>query len=447
MRRQMIFPLIIAIVILLLLIIFRPAQLLSAGLIVVVLLLVASIVSFERTLIMPLTKLMETLTLRMEGDKSARIAFFAKGEIGRIFHTLNELDYQQQAEQQQLEHNLNRLNTVFTQMTDGVIILDRDSKIESANQAALTLFSVTHAEAMEGSFAQLVRHHEIIELLNRCIDSQEPQQTVVDIRRNGLFLQVDVTPLISADVQGYVVLLHDLTITRRMETVRRDFISNVSHELRTPLASVRAVVETLQDGALDDRPMAERFLNRAAQEVDSMTHMVSELLELSKIESGKVPLRLESCELQPIVASVVERLQSQVERKSLQLEVQLRDDLPSVLVDAQRIEQVLTNLLHNATKFTPTGGRIRLGASQNDNELIVSVRDNGSGIPESDLSRVFERFYKTDRSRHSGGTGLGLAIVKHVVQAHGGDIWATSKEGKGSVFYFTLPIVEPMKAT
>ena len=447
MRRQIVLPLSITIAVLLLLLVFRPIQLLmSVGLIVAILCLVTAVVSFERTLVVPLTNLLETLELRKQGDKSARIGLFARGKIGRILHILNELDYQQQAKQQHLERNLNRLNTVFTQMTDGVVILERDSKVKSANQAALTLFSATHTEAIQGSFAQLVRHHEIIDVLDHCISSQEPQQTVVDMRRNGLFLQIDVTPLISADVQGYVVLLHDLTTIRRMETVRRDFVSNVSHELRTPLASVRAVIETLQDGALDDRPMAERFLGRAAQEVDSMTQMVSELLELSKIESGKVPLRLESCELQPIINSAAERLQSHLERKSLRLEMQLRDDLPTVLIDAQRIEQVLTNLLHNATKFTPEGGRIRVGASRNNHELMVSVRDNGVGIPANDLSRVFERFYKADRSRHSGGTGLGLAITKHIIQAHGGDIWVTSKERKGSVFYFTLPVAEDVKA-
>ncbi|MGB1253199.1 MAG: sensor histidine kinase [Candidatus Promineifilaceae bacterium] len=401
---------------------------------------------FQHEFLEPIARLKGLLEQRAAGDKSVRFGFLPKGEIGRILHRLSELDRQEKEEQQRLEHSLDRLNTVFTQMVDGVIIVGRAGWVESANQAALTLFSTAHADAIDGSFAQLVRQHEIIEILQRCVDSQEPQNAVVDMRRNGLFLQVDVTPLIDDGVQGYVVLLHDLTSIRRMETVRRDFISNVSHELRTPLASVRAVIETLQDGALDDRPMAERFLGRAAHEVDSMTQMVSELMELSRIESGKVPLQLLPSPLQEIVDSTVEQLGSHIERKNLQVEIKIPADLPDVLADAQRVRQVLTNLLHNATKFTPDNGRIRINASKNDSEIMVSVRDSGVGIPEEDLPRVFERFYKTDRSRNSGGTGLGLAIAKHIVQAHGGDIWVTSKINRGSVFYFTLPISEDVKA-
>ena len=401
---------------------------------------------FEQEIVTPLSRLKDVLDRRSAGERTARMALLPQGEVGRMLYMLGELDQQQQIEQQLLENNLNRLNAVFTQMVDGVVIVGRDEWVESANRAALMLFKADRHHAINGSFAQLVRQHEIIDVFQRCVESQEPQNAVVDMRRNGLFLQVDVTPLIDEGVQGYVVLLHDLTTIRRLETVRRDFISNVSHELRTPLASVRAVVETLQDGALDDRPMAERFLGRAMHEVDSMTQMVAELLELSRIESGKVPLQLVSSEIRPIIDSVVEQLQSQVKRKNLRLDVRLPKKPTAVLVDSKRIRQVLSNLVHNATKFTPEGGRIRIDCSRNDTELMISVRDSGVGIPEEDLPRVFERFYKADRSRHSGGTGLGLAIAKHIIQAHGGDIWVTSKVDRGSVFYFTLPIAEHLSA-
>jgi two-component system phosphate regulon sensor histidine kinase PhoR len=240
------------------------------------------------------------------------------------------------------------------------------------------------------------------------------------------------------------VLLQDLTTVRRLETVRRDFISNISHELRTPLASLHAVVETLQDGALDDPPAAQRFLRRAEEEVDALTNIVEELLELSRIESGQVPLKLKATAVFDLILPPLERLQTQAERGQLELIAQLTAQLPPVLADAERIQRVMTNLLYNAIKFTPAQGKIIVSAEVEKDEMIISVKDTGIGIPDSDIDRIFERFYKLDRARTRGrgGTGLGLAICKHVVEAHNGRIWVKSREGKGSTFYFSLPLAE-----
>jgi two-component system phosphate regulon sensor histidine kinase PhoR len=232
--------------------------------------------------------------------------------------------------------------------------------------------------------------------------------------------------------------------------VRRDFISNISHELRTPLASLKALVDTLRDGALDDPPAAQRFLDRIETEVDAMTQMVQELLELSRIESGRVPLRLVPTPVADVVTPPLERLHPQAERAGLSLTVDLPSDLPPVLADAERVRQVVTNLLHNAIKFTRPGGSVTLRAYTLEDEgllpkvdrhrsaVIIEVADTGVGIPADDLPRIFERFYKADRARSGGGTGLGLAIAKHIVQGHGGRIWAESIEGQGSTFYFSL---------
>jgi two-component system phosphate regulon sensor histidine kinase PhoR len=255
-------------------------------------------------------------------------------------------------------------------------------------------------------------------------------------------------------------MLQDLTRVRRLETVRRDFISNISHELRTPLAGLKALADTLRDGALEDPPAARRFLDRIEVEVDALTQMVEELLELSRIESGRMPLRLRPTPVAEVVLPPVERLRPQVERAELQLEVDL-DDLPPVLTERERMQQVVTNIVHNAIKFTPAGGRISITGRTMDVDqegrptgdlyglapenlspgkwVVLAVRDTGVGIPAEDMDRIFERFYKIDRARSGGGTGLGLAIAKHIVQAHGGQIWAHSREGQGSTFYFTLP--------
>jgi two-component system phosphate regulon sensor histidine kinase PhoR len=204
---------------------------------------------------------------------------------------------------------------------------------------------------------------------------------------------------------------------------------------------LKAVVETLRDGALDDPPAAHRFLDRADREVDALTQMVQELLELSRIESGKVPLRLSPTPVADVIAPAVERLRPQADRNRIELTVEIPADLPPVLIDAQRVQQVVSNLLHNAIKFTPAGGQVTIRAKDGDAEMVrVEVTDTGIGIPTGDLPRIFERFYKTDRARSSGGTGLGLAIARHLVQAHGGEIRARSKEGHGSTFTFTLPV-------
>ncbi len=239
------------------------------------------------------------------------------------------------------------------------------------------------------------------------------------------------------------MILQDLSAVRRLEKVRRDFVSNVSHELRTPLASLAALVDTLRDGALDDPPAAQRFLDRMEVEVDKMTQMVQELLELSRVESGQLPLRLSPTTVQQVVSPAVERLSTQAERAGVALKVELPDDLPRIVVDSERVQQVIINLVHNGIKFTPSGGSVTIRAALDaarPGMLVISVRDTGVGIPADNLSRIFERFYKTDRARSGGGTGLGLAIAKHTVLAHGGSIWVKSREGEGSDFMFTVPV-------
>jgi two-component system phosphate regulon sensor histidine kinase PhoR len=212
--------------------------------------------------------------------------------------------------------------------------------------------------------------------------------------------------------------------------------------LRTPLAGLKALVDTLRGGAIKDRPAAKRFLKRMDTELDTLTQLVEELLELTRIESGQAPLRLAPNLVTEIVIPAVERLRPQAERSGVELSVELPQDLPTVLVDVEQSRLVLTNLIHNAVKFTPPGGKITISAQANEDEMVFTVKDTGVGIPDDDLLRVFERFYKADRARSGGGTGLGLAIAKHVIQAHGGRIWAESVEGQGSTFFFTLPLVE-----
>lgn len=328
-----------------------------------------------------------------------------------------------------------RLATVLDQLTDGVIIADADGRVQFANPAAGKLFGTSNPT--QQSVAQVVRSHPLIEAWKRCQQTRELQLETVELPIRKQYLQIIVIP--DRHEGGSLLLAQDLTQVRKLETVRRDFISNVSHELRTPLASLKALTETLQGGALTDPEAGPRFLDRIHTEVDALTQMTQELLDLSRIESGQVQLNFETISPRKLIHSAADRMKAQVERAHLKLDVKCEDGLPNIKADKSRLEQVLVNLIHNAVKFTKPGGRIILGAEPVSDGVRCAVQDTGVGIPSESLPRIFERFYRVDSSRTGSGTGLGLSISKHIVEAHGGKIWAESEEGRGSVFYFEIP--------
>ena len=397
-----------------------------------------------------------TLTTRrvLTGDRRARMMHYGRGEAGGFIHLYNQLLDLDNQQIDELTEERDQLASVLAYMADGVIIADAYGYVRQVNPASMRLLSATEKKALGRPIAETLRHHQLIDLWQQCQREKQEQLAAVEIGRD-LFLQAVMTPILRHGSLVYLVILQDLTTIRRLETIRRDFISNLSHELRTPLASLRAVVETLQDGALTDPPAATRFLSRAEHEVETLTQMVEELLELSRIESGRVPLKLSATAVSDLILPPLERFYTRAARDNIELVVDIPGDLPKVLADANRVQQVITNLLHNALKFTPHG-RITIYAftaktapkqvSQMIADLppcvIIALADSGIGIPAEDLQRIFERFYKSDRARTRGqsGTGLGLAIARHIVQAHNGRIWAESKEGKGSTFYFTLRI-------
>ncbi|GAB4402414.1 MAG: hypothetical protein OHK003_29820 [Anaerolineales bacterium] len=328
-----------------------------------------------------------------------------------------------------------RLATLLEQLTDGVLIADADGRVQFANPAVCKLFAIENP--IPQSVAQVVRSHQLIEAWKRCQQTREIQIEAVEIPIRRQYLQIIVIP--DRHEGGSLILAQDLTQVRKLETVRRDFISNVSHELRTPLASLKALTETLQGGALTDPEVGPRFLDRIHTEVDALTQMTQELLDLSRIESGQVQLNFESISPRKLIHSAAERMKAQAERANLKLDVRCEDGLPNIKADKGRLEQVLVNLIHNAVKFTKPGGRVTLSAESVPGGVRCAVRDTGVGIPSESLSRIFERFYRVDSSRTGSGTGLGLSISRHIVEAHDGKIWAESEEGRGSVFYFEIP--------
>ncbi len=318
----------------------------------------------------------------------------------------------------------------------GVLLLDGERRITMLNSAAAKLFRVSESAAPGQTFIGMVRDYELDAIVQKCLETKQSQTGVIQTRGSKQYIELKTMPISS----GAFVLVQDLTNIKHLEKVRQDFIANISHELRTPIASLKAIVETLQNGAISDKKVAGDFLRRLQVETDKMAQMVTELNDLSRIESGNCSLHLAPVNMASLTKRVIDRLKAQADRAHLSLIQNTPFNLPPALADENRIEQVLINIVHNAVKFTPVNGKITVSAGVEDSHLVVSVSDTGIGIPSDDLPRIFERFYKVDKARSGGGTGLGLAIAKHIVQAHGGNIWVESEEGKGSVFTFTLPL-------
>jgi two-component system phosphate regulon sensor histidine kinase PhoR len=405
--------------------------------------------------IRPVRRLTTAVDRMAGGDLGSRLLPTTQDEVGQLTRSFNYMADQLQEKVASLALERTRSATVLEHMADGVMITDENGVIVLCNAAAARILRYDETRATGRRFSQVAHSHQLIDLWNRCYETGEEQNETVETLLHGNFLHAIITPLQESDPPRFLVMLQDLTHIRRLETVRRDFISNVSHELRTPLASLSLVVETLRDGAIEDPPAARRFLSHMATELASLTQLVEELLELSRIESGRVPLSAGPTKVLKLIQKPVKRLRPQAELKGVELTVSLPEDLPAVQADPKRIQQVVTNLLHNAIKFTPAGGTITIaarsggmgtsapeGSTIDSDTVVISVADTGVGIAEEDLTRIFERFYKTDQARAEEGTGLGLAISKHIVQGHGGAIWVESIEGVGSTFYFSLPAAD-----
>lgn len=389
----------------------------------------------------PLRELTRSVQELKPGETLSLAAATRQDEIGRLSRAFEHLTAQLNQQIQDLRAERGKLAAVLVNMSDAILIVDGDGKVRLLNPAAMLLFNVEEAQALGASLVTVVRNHQFVELWRKCILSGEPQTAVFEIGPEQRFIQAAAASLAPTIPDETLLVLHDLTRVRRLETVRRDFVSNVSHELRTPLASLKALAETLQEGALEDPPAARRFLQQMENEIDNLTQMVRELLELSRIESGRVPLERKWIAASDLVTPAVERMKLQAERAGLTLSLDCPADLPQVWVDRERIEQVLVNLLHNAIKFTPPGGTVQVQLGVENGRLLIAVRDSGVGIPPDALERIFERFYKADKARSGGGTGLGLSIARHLIEAHGGRIWAESALGAGSVFWIALPIL------
>lgn len=321
---------------------------------------------------------------------------------------------------------------------EGIIIVGQFGLVKYMNKAAEALFTTSPKYRDNQTFIEVARDYECDLLLRRCIETGMDQTGTVRLTGSDKLIQVMITS--EANKNFYIVILKDITERQLLDDMRRDFTSNISHELRTPVTSIKLLVETIIDHSIRDPATLNEFLNKISTEVDKIAQLADELRELDGLEKRSYTADKSICKIERVIERAVARLDPQAKRKHITVTIEVNKALPSVMIEVGRIESVLVNIIHNAIKFTDLGGRVLVRVDKDGGDLVVSIKDNGKGIPAGELNRIFERFYKVDKSRSDEGSGLGLSICKHIITDHGGRIWVESEEGKGSTFYFTLPV-------
>jgi len=389
----------------------------------------------------PINRIIQVSRKFSEGDFTHRIINHSKDEIGELSFTLNKMAQDLEDKIKEIRQQNQELSAIFNSMIEGIIVVDKTSRIVSVNPAIEKIFGILNADAQGKTFLEAVRNNEISEIINNVLTQGKSLSVEVTLVLPGhRIFEVNAVPIFENDsVNGCLVVIHDITEIRRLETIRRDFVANVSHELKTPLTSIKGFVETLLEGALDDKENNRNFLKIIQNHAERLNSLVNDLLSLSYLESKNISLEINDVNLSRVADEVILGFGSQLRKKRIEVVNGLAPDI-LVKADEERIKQVFTNLIDNALKFNREKGAIKIYSEEFNGKIRVIVEDSGIGIPEKDIPRIFERFYRVDkaRSRELGGTGLGLSIVKHIVELHGGVVGVESSEGSGSRFFFTL---------
>lgn len=422
-------------------IIFLNASLISMGLTVLLALFIS------RAITKPITEMTHQTIQMAEGNYSGQVKIYSEDELGQLSLAINDLSIKVEEAQESTEAERRRLNSVLTHMTDGVIATDRRGKIVIINEMAMEMLNVTQETAIGRSILEVLKKEKEFSL-RKLLENEEELSFNFSTPENPLILQGGFS-LIQREtgfISGIVCVLHDVTEQEKIERERRDFVSNVSHELRTPLTSMRSYLEALIDGAWKDPEIAPNFLQVTQEETDRMIRMISDLLSLSRMDAGNSELELEYININELMSHVLDRFDMMIQssdrpKKAFSIKREFTNRQIWTEIDTDKMMQVFDNIMNNAIKYSPDGGTITCRLQETHNSVVISVSDQGMGIPRKDLPHVFDRFYRVDkaRARSMGGTGLGLAISKEVIQRHGGKIWVDSIEGKGTTFYVSLP--------
>lgn len=401
-------------------------------------LVISVLLSFllSRAMVTPIQALIHGAKRVAEGDFDHEIQISSHDEIGLLTGTFNHMAEQLRTTLQDVENERTKLSTLFLHMTDGVVAFNREGEVIHANPAAEDMLHmyipVGGPVRFDRLFGEITRLETVLELESGCLESE----TV----RGDRILLLLMAPFAREKQAGVLVLVHDVTQQVKNETMRKEFVANVSHELRTPLTNIRSYAETLAENPDLPPDMMSSFLGVILNESDRMTHIVQDLLTLSRFDSGHDQLVLNQFPFGDMLQDCYQAVLLEAQRHGHQLKLMGQEDLPVIRADRERILQVIMNILSNAIKYTPDGGRILMMAGQTGDRVWLEVEDNGIGIPEQDRERIFERFYRVDkaRSRESGGTGLGLSIAKEIIQRHEGELTLVDREGPGTTVRMEL---------
>ncbi|WP_027408120.1 cell wall metabolism sensor histidine kinase WalK [Anoxybacteroides tepidamans] len=399
-------------------------------------------VFLSRTITRPISDMRKQALAMTKGNFSRKVKVYGYDEIGQLAMTFNNLTKKLQEAQATTEGERRKLALVLAHMTDGVIATDRRGRIILINDAALNILNVSRETVLESSIIDVLGLEEqyTFETL-----IEEPDSLILDFSTDEelyvLRASLSVIQKETGFVNGLIVVLHDITEQEKIDQERREFVANVSHELRTPLTTMKSYLEALGEGLWRDENIAPRFIEVTQTETERMIRLVNDLLQLSKLDSKDYKLNKSWVNFSRYFHKVIDRFEL-TKNENIKFIRKIPEEAIFIEIDEDKITQVLDNIISNALKYSPQGGNITFRAKELSDEILVSVTDEGVGIPKSELAKVFDRFYRVDkaRSRKLGGTGLGLAIAKEVVVAHGGRIWAKSQEHKGTTIFFTLPL-------
>ena len=398
------------------------------------------------SIVKPLETVTETAEKISEGDLSQRIPVRKyNSEIEKLARMFNFMAEELEDKIIEISQEKNRIEVILESMVDGVIAVDKERKVSLINPAARRIFNIEAVRIKGKELISTLFSHRIDMYLQRSFDKKESISREIKYKNpEQKIIQATFIPLLDEEekVNGGVIVLTDITELRKLETVRNDFVANVSHELRTPLTSMVGYLDTLLESDIEDQETRNRFLRIIKEETDRLSILIKDLLNLSRIESHSFDLKAEN--FNEVLNKVINLLRKNAENKNIDFQVEIPENLPNVYMVREQIKQVLINLIDNAIKYTPSGGKIKIKVEKEGDKVYFSVKDNGMGIPQADQERIFERFYRVDkaRSRALGGTGIGLSIVRNIIKQHGSEIQVKSREGAGSEFYFYLKAAE-----
>lgn len=425
------------------------AQDVGVAVVLIVVLSIPTAYFLARRFTRPLVELTAGAMKIAEGDLGYTIHASGSREVRELARTFNAMSHRLALSFAQVAQERERLRTILSGMVEGVIAFDNDNRVLFANEKAGLLLEFHPETAVGRKIWEVTRQRAIHEAADKALRESGPYREELDWAGPTVkSLAVYVSRLPGPNSPGTVMVLHDTTELRRLESLRQDFVANVSHELKTPLANIKSSVEVLMDGAVDDAAMRGTFLSQIDEQADRLDALIKDLLSLARLESGATNLEIEAVPIEEAVHTCLDRHRTRAEAKNLSLNGVALGNFPANLaawVDEEGLAQILDNLVDNAIKYTPKGGRVTVRWQALPQQIEVEVEDTGIGIPEADLPRVFERFYRVDkaRSREMGGTGLGLAIVKHMVQSMQGSIAVSSVVNRGTTFRITLPRANP----